>query len=74
MLTTKQLLNLANINQYKIIEASLLLGFNSKATHFFSLKKSLLFDEGIDGQITKWRKDEFILHYKNATWILDQIV
>jgi hypothetical protein len=73
-LTTNQLFYLACLNKHKIIEAALVLNFNGRATHFISMKKSLILDEGIDGELMKWRKNEFIYQYENAQWIIDQIV
>lgn len=74
ILTTRQLLNFASFNQHKMIETSLLLSFNGRATHFISLKKSLLFDEGIDGELMKWKKDEFVCQYKYGEWVVNQII
>ena len=72
-LTETQLFNFIAYNN-KIIEASLLLNYGGKATHFLSKRKSYIIDEGIDGQLTKWSKDEFITHYKNSQWIISQTV
>lgn len=74
ILTATELLSLAFLNQQKWIEAALLLSFNGKATHFISAKKTLILDEGIDGELIKWEKENFIEHYKNSQWIIDQIV
>lgn len=74
ILTSAQLFNFVSLNEFKIIEAGLKLNFNGKATHFFSIKKSLLFDEGIDGELTKWKRNEFISQYENSQWIIEQIV
>lgn len=73
-INSEQLLSLININKPKIIEAALLLNYNGKAIHFFSIKKSLLFDEGIDGELTKWKINEFISQYENSQWLIEQIV
>lgn len=73
-LTEEQLFNFVSSNKNKIIEASLLLDYGGKATHFLSKRKSYIIDEGIDSQLTKWSKDEFIIHYKNSQWIISQIV
>lgn len=72
--TTEQLFILLDSNKNKTIEASLLLNYSGMATHFLSKTKSYIVDEGIDSQLTKWSKDEFINHYKNAQWIIIQIV
>lgn len=74
ILTTTQLLNLAFINKNKWIEASLLLSFNGKATHFIFAKNSSIFDEGIDGELVRWKEKEFIDNYKSSQWVIDQIV
>jgi hypothetical protein len=74
ILTTKQLFDLVSVNPHKIIETSLLLNFKSRATHFISLEKSLLFDEGIDGELIKWERNEFISQYEYAEWVIDQII
>lgn len=73
ILTATELLHLAFLNQQKWIEAELLLNFNGKATHFLLAKKSSLLDEGVDGELTKWEKDDFISHYKNSQWIINQV-
>lgn len=73
ILTTNQLLDLI----YKtkgIIEAALLLNFGGKATHFISTNQALIFDEGIDDELVKWQPSEFIAHYKNSVWVIDQII
>jgi hypothetical protein len=74
ILTVEQLFNLINSNKDKIIEASLLLNYKAMATHFLSIKKSFVFDEGIDGELTKWLKDEFVSYYNNTQWIINKIV
>jgi hypothetical protein len=74
VLTVEKLCNSNEFNKNNIIEASLLLNFNGRATHFISAKKSLIFDEGIDGKLIKWKKEDFIKHYKNSQWIIDQVV
>ena len=74
ILTATELLKLAFLNQQKWIEVTLLLNFNGKATHFITTKKNLIFDEGIDGELVKWKKEDFIEHYKNSQWMIDQIV
>ena len=73
ILTTNQLLDLV----YKtkgIIETALLLNFGGKATHFISANQSLIFDEGIDDEFVKWQPSEFIAHYKNSVWTIEQII
>ena len=74
ILTSEQLFNFVSFNNFKIIEAALKLNFNGKATHFFSIKNSIIFDEGIDGEITKWKRDEFISQYENSQWLIEKVV
>jgi hypothetical protein len=71
---TEELCILLDSNKNKTVEASLLLNYGGMATHFLSKSKSYIFDEGIDSQLTKWSKDEFIANYKNGHWIVNQIV
>ena len=74
ILTSHQLVSLINFNKSKVIEVALLLNYNGKATHFLSERKAVIFDEGIDGELTKWKKNEFISHYQNSQWMVEQIV
>lgn len=74
IVATEKLLNLINSSKNKMFEVCLLLNYNGKATHFISTKKSLILDEGIDGQLVKWKQKDFFEHYKNSQWIIDQIV
>lgn len=72
-LTTYQILNLA-FKTKGVIEAALLLNFGGRATHFISANQSLIFDEGIDDELVKWKSPEFISHYKGSLWVIDQII
>ncbi len=74
ILTATELLNLAFLNQQKWIAAALLLNFNGKATHFITAQEDLIFDEGVDGELVEWKKENFIKHYKNSNWLITQIV
>ena len=72
-LTTRQLLDFLNGNHH-LIEASLLLNFGGRATHFISRHQAIICDEGIDDELVRWQPADFLAHYHDASWSIQQII
>jgi hypothetical protein len=75
METTKNLIKILRNNHDKFIEVQLLLNF-ALATHFIYYKNDskLIIDEGIDGEEYSISCKEFYTRYKDANWIINQVV
>lgn len=69
-LTEQELLAWLFAHPQQILEASLLLAYGGQATHFLKAGKHHLWDEGIEGETTRWRSGEFAQHYRNTKWLL----
>ena len=71
---TQHLLNLILSNPKKMFEARLLVSRFIVATHFIYFNGRNLYDEGIDGENRKVKKEEFIKNYQNNYWVIDTVV
>jgi len=71
--TTKELIDKLKMNSRKIFEAAM---DNSsfRVTHFIEYSNGKIYDVGIDSKEVIRRKKDFIRHYLNAFWVIDQIV
>ncbi len=72
-LSTKKFISLIKENPNKVFEAALDNGYYC-ATHFLFLDNKFINDTGIDSKVTLWKAENFLQHYKNAFWQIDQIV
>lgn len=70
-ISTIDLVKLLKANKYIYFDVSLLLNYGLLATHTISLRKTHIWDEGIDNLTIKWLSDEFLEHYKNAVWVIN---
>ncbi len=70
---TNELIETVISNSNKWIEAKLRFGHIS-ATHFLLFANNKLHDEGIDGEMKEVSINEFINHYKNSYWQIDNVV
>lgn len=70
---TLDLVDLLKLNKKKQIEVSIKNHFLS-ATHFLSFGGKKIYDVGIDSKQSIWEIKEFIEHYKNTYWNIDQIL
>lgn len=72
-IATDRLLELLMQDHGRFVEASLNDGiFN--ATHFLRFGGRKVFDTGIDSVTVSWKKSDFLFHYSQAKWKIDQIV
>lgn len=71
---TEILLDTVAFNSGKIIEARLLINNFFTATHFLYFEGENLYDEGIDGEERKLRKNDFLNEYQNNYWLIDNMV
>jgi hypothetical protein len=69
-LTTDELIDTLKQNEGSCIEASLVLGYGCRSTHFLNYIKGVLYDEGCDGERRKTTLDEFAARYPNKQWQL----
>jgi hypothetical protein len=70
-LSTHALVEFLKANKYQYFDVSLLLHHGLLATHTISLRKTHIWDEGIDNLTIKWLSDEFSEHYKNDVWVIN---
>lgn len=70
---TKELVETINSNPNKWVEASLRFGQIS-ATHFLLFAHNKLYDEGIDGEVRVVNPADFIKHYQNSLWKIDNVI
>jgi hypothetical protein len=70
-ISTNALVEFLTANKYLYFDVSLLLNYGLLATHTISLRKTHIWDEGIDNVTIKWQSDEFLEHYKNAVWVIN---
>jgi hypothetical protein len=73
LIRTEELIKQVTSNPRKWVEARLRLGSIS-ATHFLIFSNKQLFDEGIDGEERQVSIDDFIKHYRDSFWQIDNIV
>jgi hypothetical protein len=74
VITTRDLIDIVCQNQRRTVEACLLLN-GCLATHFLRcLQDKKLHDIGIGSEVVYWEHDEFLRHYSNASWVIQQIV
>jgi len=70
---TNELIETVISNSNKWIEAKLRFS-NISATHFLLFADNRLYDEGIDGEEREVSLSDFIFHYQNSYWQIDNIV
>jgi len=70
LVRTVELVNFLQANKYRYFNVSLILNYGLLASHIISIRKTQIWDEGIDAFI-KWLQDEFLEHYKNASWLIN---
>ncbi|OAM34926.1 hypothetical protein A7P98_08260 [Eikenella sp. NML080894] len=68
---TQALLELLNNPVLAICEASIRKG-HARATHFLMRQGDTVIDEGIDGEETKWEAADFLNHYQQTWWTVEQ--
>jgi hypothetical protein len=71
MVSTVELVKFLQANKYLYFNISVILNYGLLATHIISMRKNQIWDEGIDAISIKWLPEEFLEHYKNATWIIN---
>jgi len=69
----EDLIEIVISNPKKWVEVRLRFGIIS-ATHFIIFSDDKLFDEGIDGEEREITAVDFIKHYRNTFWQIDNIV
>jgi len=74
IISTKKLLNIIFENVQRIVETRLILNETYCATHFiYTIDFTTLIDEGIDGEERELLWLDFLIHYKDKKWIIDNI-
>ena len=73
-ISTQYLVDLIFANPKKMLEIRLLVSRFVVATHFVYFNGRNLYDEGIDGENRKVKKEEFIKNYQNNYWVIDTVV
>ncbi|MCX6350833.1 MAG: hypothetical protein NTX03_03115 [Bacteroidetes bacterium] len=67
------MIKIVTTNSNKFVEARLRFK-NIAATHFLIFVNNKLFDEGIDGEEREVSIDDFVNHYENCYWQIDNLV
>ena len=69
-LTTDELIGHLKQNEGSCIEASLVLRYGGRSTHFLNYHKGILFDEGCDGERRKITLKRLADDYPGKLWVL----